>query len=424
MNSFYDVTEYGINPGSGENLTAPINRLIEKIHNQGGGTICFPAGEYLTGSVRLLSNITLYLSEGAVLLGSGCYDDYPMITASAIPGWGMDTHSGLVCAYQAENIAIRGRGLINGQGWHWWHKKFDDRPRCVEFIGCSRILIEDIRIINSPMWTIHPVHSDIITIHNVTIQNPVDSPNTDGINPESCRNVHISNCHISVGDDCIAIKSGREFDTYMKEWASENITITNCTMADGHGGVVIGSEMSGGVRNVTVNNCVFQNTDRGFRIKTRRLRGGVVENIRVNNIIMERVFCPLIVNCFYPCATLPGDEEYCSSKEKQPVTPATPVFRNLYFSDLVVQDAAAAAGFISGLPEMPIDGLYIDNMTVTMAPAPQMPQEPAMTYERKKMAGEGMIIEYADHVVLTNVTVRSEKEENVSVQNCNDVKIR
>ena len=132
----------------------------------------------------------------------------------------------------------------------------------------------------------------------------MDSPNTDGINPESCRNIHISNCHISVGDDCIAIKSGREFDTYIKEWASENITITNCTMAGGHGGIVIGSEMSGGVRNVTISNCIFQNTDRGFRVKTRRLRGGTVENIRVSNIIMEHVYCPLIINCYYPLSLI------------------------------------------------------------------------------------------------------------------------
>lgn len=424
MNSIYDVTQYGITPNSGENLTLLINQLIEKIHSNGGGTIYFPAGKFLTGSVRLLSNITLFLSEGAILLGSECYEDYPMITASEIPGWGMDTHSGLICAHEATNITICGRGTINGQGWHWWHKKFDDRPRCVEFIGCSHILIQDITIVNSPMWTIHPVHSEIITIQNVTIQNPMDSPNTDGINPESCRNVHISNCHISVGDDCIAIKSGREFDIYMKEWASENITITNCTMADGHGGIVIGSEMSGGVRNVTVSNCVFQNTDRGFRIKTRRLRGGTIENIRVNNIIMEHVFCPLIINCFYPCATLPGDEVFCSSKEKQPVTATTPILRNLFFSDLFVQNATAAAGFISGLPEMPIDGLYINNMVVTMVPNSPVQQEPAMTYEHKKMTGEGFFIEYANHVALTNVAVKNEKEDNFSIHHCNAILVQ
>ena len=424
MNSYYDVSQYGILPNCGENLTQPINQLIEKIHSLGGGTIFFPSGEYLTGPVCLLSNITLYLSEGAVLLGSGSYEDYPMVTASELPGWGMDTHSGLICARDAENIAVCGRGTINGQGWHWWHKKFDDRPRCLEFIGCSRILIKDIRIINSPMWTIHPVHSEIITIHNVTIQNPVDSPNTDGINPESCRNIHISNCHISVGDDCIAIKSGREFDTYIKEWASENITITNCTMAGGHGGIVIGSEMSGGVRNVTISNCIFQNTDRGFRVKTRRLRGGTVENIRVSNIIMEHVYCPLIINCYYPCATLPDDEEYCSSRKEMAVTDSTPIFRNLFFSDIIVQNATAAAGFISGLPEMPVEGLFIDNMTVNMASGTSIAQEPAMTYEHKKMAGEGFLIEYANHVVLTNVTINCKTAENFSIHHCSEVTIR
>lgn len=427
MNCFYQVTDYGIIPDASTNYTGEINSLIKRIHQEGGGVICFPAGTYISGSIELLSNITLYLSEGAILMGSDCYDDYPLVTASKIPGWGMDTHSGLIHALNGENISITGRGTIDGRGYHWWHKKFDDRPRCVEFIGCNRVLIENVTFINSPMWTIHPVRCDNVTIQNITIENPADSPNTDGIDPESCRNVRISNCHISAGDDCIAIKAGREFDLYMKEWASENITITNCTMARGHGGVVIGSEMSGGVRNLTISNCIFQNTDRGIRVKTRRLRGGVVENLRVSNIIMEHVFCPLIINCYYPCATLPEDEAFCSSKEPQPVAENTPIFRNFFFSDILVQEAVASAGYIGGLPEMPVTGVQISRFFVSMVSPDDTsfrPKEPAMTYDHEEMLGEGFHITYAKNVRIDNATILTDKKEPFQISCCEDVVVK
>ena len=172
---------------------------------------------------------------------------------------------------------------------------------------------------NSPFWTINPEFCDNVTISGITIFNP-HSPNTDGINPSSCKNVHISNCHISVGDDCITIKSGRDEDGRKYGRPTENVTITNCTMLSGHGGVVIGSEMSGGIKKITISNCVFDGTDRGIRIKSARGRGGIVEDIRVDNVVMntikEEAF---IMDLFYD-----------KSNAVEPVSERTPIFRNIH----------------------------------------------------------------------------------------------
>ena len=190
----------------------------------------------------------------------------------------------------------------------WWDafnqgQPQDIRPPLVRFVDCRDVLIDGLHFSNSPRWTLSPVACDNVTITKVTIRNPHDSPNTDGINPDSCSNVHIANCHIDVGDDCIAIKSGSEEDGRPNPRPCQNITITNCTMLHGHGGVVIGSEMTGGVRNVSISNCVFCGTDRGIRLKSRRGRGNAVEDLRVDNIVMDEVHCPIVVNLFYVCGT-------------------------------------------------------------------------------------------------------------------------
>ena len=160
-------------------------------------------------------------------------------------------------------------------------------------------MIEGISIVNSPSWTINPVRCNNVIVDKVIIRNPKDSPNTDGINPDSCKNVHISNCHIDVGDDCIAIKAGIEKSIYRV--SCENVVISNCTFIHGHGAVVIGSDTTGDIRNITVSNCVFENTDRGIRLKTRRGRGGIVEDICVSNIIMKDVKSPFVLHQYYFC---------------------------------------------------------------------------------------------------------------------------
>jgi polygalacturonase len=219
-------------------------------------------------------------------------------------------------------------------------------------VECKNVLIEGISLKNPPMWTVHPIYCENVTVDGISIHNPADSPNTDGINPDACKYMHISNCHISVGDDCITIKSGRDEDGRRVGRACENITITNCTMLDGHGGIVIGSEMSGDVRKVTISNCVFDGTDRGIRIKSMRGRGGVVEEIRVSNIVMKNIKEEAVkLNMFYH--TTPDE----------PVSERTPSFRNIHLSNITVSQSQKA-GFLLGLAELPIENITFNNINI------------------------------------------------------------
>src|SRR5688572_8634942 len=241
--SFYDVTKYGAKKDSSAKATASIAKAIAAASKAGGGTVYFPAGKYLTGPIHLKSNITLLIDAGAELHFSDRFDDYLPMVESRYEGVDVTSFSPLIYAYKAENIAITGRGLINGHGKKWWdfvegYKQdqprskwqymFDSlnkdillpddprqmkrgflRPPFIQPMYCKNVLIEGITIINSPFWTVNPEFCENVVVNGVTINNP-PSPNTDGINPESCNNVHISNCHISVGDDCITIKSGKD----------------------------------------------------------------------------------------------------------------------------------------------------------------------------------------------------------------------
>ncbi|MDF2190434.1 glycoside hydrolase family 28 protein [Paraflavitalea sp. CAU 1676] len=372
--SYYNVVKYGAHNDSSRKATAAIAKAIAAASKAGGGTVYFPAGKYLTGPIHLKSNITILIDAGAELHFSDDFDDYLPMVKSRYEGVDVTSFSPLFYAYEAENIAIKGRGIIDGHGRKWWHfvegykegqerskwqlifdglnkdillpddpkqmKRGFLRPPFIQPMFCKNVLIEGITIRNSPFWTVNPEFCENVTVTGVTINNP-PSPNTDGINPESCKYVHISNCHISVGDDCITIKSGKDVPGRTKAAPAQNYTITNCTMLSGHGGVVIGSEMSGGVRNITISNCVFDGTDRGIRIKTARGRGGVVEVIRVDNIIMKNIRDQAIVL----------DMEY-AKVPVEPVSERTPVFRNIRLSNITAYTKTAL--YINGLEEMPV----------------------------------------------------------------------
>lgn len=376
--------------------TRLINSTIERLAGEGGGTLFFPAGRYLTGPIRLKSNITLELEAGATLLFSTNFDDYLPFVEVRHEGVMMKSFCPLIYATDAENITIKGEGTLDGQGKAWWDEFFkvlidlrdnrkrdvnkyqplfekendvkkiasetnEDwhgtldrrffRPPFIQPIRCKNVRIEGVKIINSPFWTVNPEFCDNVTVDGVTIHN-VDSPNTDGINPESCRNVHISNCHISVGDDCITIKSGRDLQARNIGAACENITVTNCTMLSGHGGVVIGSEMSGGVRRVTITNCVFEGTDRGIRLKSTRGRGGIVEDIRISNIVMKDIKKEaLTFNLKY------------SRMPQEPKSERTPVFRNIHISGVTVVDVNVPIQIV-GLEEAPISDIVLRDIQI------------------------------------------------------------
>lgn len=381
--NYYNVIDFGAKNDGSEKATRAIGDAIQRAVENGGGTVFFPAGEYLTGPIHLKSNITLFIDAGAYIRFSDDFDDYLPFVPSRFEGIMVMSFSPLIYAYEVENVAIVGRGTLDGQGLKWWHQterlqgkdaqrvKWQDihdelnkdritpdspqmirrgflRPPFIQPLYSKNIRIEGITIINSPFWTINPEFCENVTITGVTINNP-PSPNTDGINPSSCRYVHISDCHISVGDDCITIKSGKDEDGRRMATPAENYTITNCTMLSGHGGVVIGSEMSGDVKKIAISNCVFDGTDRGIRIKSTRGRGGVVEDIRVDNIIMKNIRREAIkLNMFY------------SKTAPEPVSERTPVFRNIHFSNITAESNQAVA--LIGLPEMPIENITFSNL--------------------------------------------------------------
>jgi polygalacturonase len=369
QSTFFNARDYDAT-GDGNTLDTPaIQSAIDACARSGGGTVFIPAGRYVVGALFLRDNITLHLEAGATLLGSENMADYPVIEARW-EGVHRQTHAPLIGGIGLRNIAITGRGTIDGRGAMWWqmHRAKTlayPRPRLISFSHCANVLIEGITCTNSPAWTINPVRCENVTVDQVTIINPPNSPNTDGINPDSCHNVHISNCHVDVGDDCLTIKSGIETEAPDKRAPCENITITNCTMVHGHGGVVIGSEMSGGVRNVVISNCVFTQTDRGIRLKSRRGRGGIVEDIRVSNIVMREVLCPFTMNLYYHIG-VKGNQDV-SDKQPRPINEGTPRFRRIHFSHITVRDAQYAAAFLYGLPEMPIEDVSFDDVSIAMA---------------------------------------------------------
>ncbi|HEV8469647.1 MAG TPA: glycoside hydrolase family 28 protein [Candidatus Limnocylindria bacterium] len=351
------------------NDTRALQSAIDETARHGGGTVRIPAGRYVTGSLVLRDNITLHLEAGAVLLGSPDPAEYPPVEARW-EGRHQLTHAPLIGGQGLRNVAITGRGTIDGRGAPWWAKHRQKtlelpRPRLISFADSSNVLVEGITATNSPAWTINPVRCENVTVTNVTIFNPADSPNTDGINPDSCRDVRISDCHIDVGDDCITLKSGIETEDPSKRGPCENIAIANCTMAHGHGGVVIGSETSGDVRNVVIANCIFTGTERGIRIKTRRGRGGVVEDVRATNIIMRDVLVPFTMNLYYNF--LAKGDAVVADRGPRPVDDGTPRVRRIRFGEITARDAHYAAAFLWGLPEMPIEDVAFSDVTVVMS---------------------------------------------------------
>jgi polygalacturonase len=411
--------------GDGQALDTPaIQAAIDACHQQGGGTVSVSAGRYVTGSIFLRDNITLHLEAGAVLLGSEDVADYPIINGRW-EGAEQPTYASLITGTNLRNIAVVGRGTIDGRGTHWWRRFTDKtlaypRPRLIAFANCDNVLIEGITAINSPSWTIHPVRCENVTIHGVSIINPADSPNTDGINPDSCRMVRVSNCYISAGDDCVTIKSGVETEEADKRAPCENVTITNCTMARGHGGVVIGSEMSGGVRNVVISNCVFVGTDRGLRFKSRRGRGGVAEDIRISNIVMTDVLCPITMNLYYACGAW-GDATV-SDKRPQPVTGSTPQFRRIHLGHITARDVKYAAAFLYGLAEMPVEDITLSDISISLSPDAEAGY-PEMADDMELMQRAGVFVRNARGLRLDHVEVSGQSGAAFRVIDSSDVEL-
>ena len=371
----------------------------------GGGKLTVPAGTYPTSSVEYCSDMTLELQEGAVLDFINDGVDHPVVF-SRYEGVDRDVYMPLIYGRHLKNVTLCGKGTIEGNGEFWWKRRLEwvyPRPKSVVFQDCENVVIRDVTIRNSPCWTVVPLRSRNILVDGISVFNPYESPNTDGIDPDSCQDVEIRNCYLDVGDDCIAIKSGTE---YNKEFIpSENIYVHDCRMVRGHCGVGIGSEMSGGVRNVRVEDCEFTETDRGLRLKTRRGRGGFVDGVSFVRVKMKKVQVPFVINMRYWCGP-DGFAKKVSDTVPYPADKSTPSVRNIHLEDFVAEDTAVAALYISGLAESPIEGVSLKNVQITMD-RHATPGFADAAIDAPYMWRAGLILKFTKGLQLDNVTVKN-----------------
>ena len=373
----FDVRDFGaVDDGTTSNTQA-FQRAIEVCHLEGGGVVLISAGTWITGPIHLRSNVNLCLENNALVRFSKQFSDYLPVVFTRWEGVECYNYSPLIYARACENIAVTGEGAFDGQGEAWWHWKklqqaaaktlydaeFDGvpvekrvygteeaalRPQFLQSVNCRNVLVEGVTFLNGPMWTMHPVYCENVLIRGVTVRS--EGPNTDGLNPDSCRNVLVEDCAFSTGDDCIAINSGMNEDGWRVGRSCENIVIRNCHMSRGHGAVAIGSGMSGGVRNVYVSDCRFTGGDRGIRLKSMRGRGGFVENVYFEHIQMAGLRREAIVlNMFYGSST-------AASRSN-----AAPIFRDIFIRDVNCESAGAAIA-IRGLPEQPIERVVLEDL--------------------------------------------------------------
>jgi polygalacturonase len=390
------------------------------------GLVHIPKGTYYVRPLFLKSYTTIELTKGATLLGHIDRNVYPILPArvkrhdgsllelSSWEGVPAPTFASTITGIEVEHAKIIGEGIIdeNAQNSDWWvnHKVQRGgawRPKGVFLSNCSFIGLQGVTITNTPSWNLHPYFSDHIDFIDLKLISPKDSPNTDGCDPESCDVVSVIGVDFSVGDDCIAIKSGKYEMGMTYRRPTSHMTVRNCMMAYGHGAVVLGSEMSGGIKDLSVSQCYFKQTDRGLRIKTRRGRGesAIIDGITFENIYMEDVLTPLVMNMYYYCDD-DGKTEYVWSKEKHPIDQRTPYLGSFKFKDIVCHNVHVAAGFFYGLPEQPIQSIELENVVFNYAKELEK-GIPAMMSFLEPMSGEGLQFRYVNKVTLKHVKLEN-----------------
>lgn len=412
----FDIVKFGAKSDGITKNTEFINNAIIACNKAGGGVVLIPKGLWLTGPIVLKSNINLYVEQGALLQFSDDLNDFSLIesTYEGLPAY---RRQAPISANNAENIGITGKGIIDGAGAAWrpvkksklnesqwknlvasggvldvkgdtWYpsasalkgastenpgvmtpgKTMQDneaikdflRPNMVTFTNCNKILLEGVTFQNSPAWCLHPLLSQNITLRNLIIKNPWYAQNGDGVDLESCKNVLVEGCNFDVGDDAICLKSGRNEYGRKRGVPTENVIIKNNIVYAAHGGIVIGSEMSGGVRNVFASHCTFMGTDIGLRFKTTHGRGGVVENIYITDMNMTNIPSEAILFDMYYNGKEAAEALKNPKAEMKPVTEETPVFRNFYIRNITCSGAQHGI-YIQGLPEMNVQNILIEN---------------------------------------------------------------
>ncbi|TCD12954.1 glycoside hydrolase family 28 protein [Pedobacter frigidisoli] len=450
--------------GDGVTLnTQSINKVIAAVSQKGGGVVLIPSGLWLTGPIELKSNVNLHLKRDAILQFTDDFNQYKLVEGNweGQPAW---RNQSPISGLNLENIAITGTGIIDGNGGAWrmvkkdkltetqWKKltsfgglvsedgkmwypsektvkgsktknagvivagktaaDYEDikdflRPNLLVLTNCKKILLEGVTFQNSAAWNLHPLLCQDLTLRNLQVKNPWFAQNGDGVDVESCKNVLIEGSTFDVGDDGICIKSGRDEAGRKRGVPTENVIIRNNVVYHAHGGFVIGSEMSGGAKNIWVYDCSFIGTDIGLRFKTTRGRGGIVENIYINNINMIDIPGEAILFDMYYAAVDPvplaGEKRDAINTITVPVTEATPQFKNFYIKN-VVANGADKAIFFRGLPEMNIKDIYLENVTI--------------------QAKKGIEIIEASGIFLKNVNVITEDTSTiVNIQNSSNINI-
>lgn len=366
--SVFDVRQFGAR-GDGKTFdTAAVQKALDECGRAGGGTVKFLRGTYLCQPLTIPAKTTVLLEAGATLLASPVPSDF-------LKGGGdwLKVKSGadfipFISGKDADDVTITGAGTIDGNGAVWWpeaekaRQKVSGytlpRPNLIVFNRCNHLRLAGVSLINSPKFHFVPTDCEDVAVDGVTILAPAGAANTDGIDPSNCRNVTITRCTIDTGDDNIAIKSGKKAPG--RDFGCENITVTDCVFLHGHG-MSIGSETVGGVRHLVVKNCRFDGTENGLRIKSRRGKGGTVQDVSYSEITMTNVHPAISIACYYQDSS---QAKYPKDDPIQPMTDTTPVFRNIRIAN-VTATSTKDAGLIVGLPESVVTNVLLENIQIT-----------------------------------------------------------
>ena len=427
----FNVVDYGARRDGSGSSTPAFRAAIQACAKAGGGTVYVPAGHYVSGAIELVSNLTFFIDSGAVIRFAANREEYPMVE-SRFEGTELRAPAALLGGRNLENVTITGRGTLQADNAEWRNLMMQPahrtaltqlldlmehqqpvpaalrseaelglRPDFIRPVESKNILIEGIHILSSPMWVLHILYCENVVIRNVIVES-FPGANTDGVDIDSSRHVRISDSYFDTGDDAICIKSGKDADGLRVNRITEDVAITNCTIHHGHGAVVLGSETSGGIRNVVASNIVAQGTDRGIRIKSTRGRGGLLENIRFDNWVIE--------DTPYPAIEVTN---YYTRAPQEPVSARTPVFRNFGISNVTINRCKTAVS-IEGLPEMPVEGLRLTDVVASA-------QEGLRAFNTKGLelhnvrinpqAGVPFLIRDSDEVDLDGVQTRNPKAD-------------
>jgi polygalacturonase len=474
------IKDFGAIAGGNVKNTEAFKKAIASITQKGGGKVIVPRGIWMTGPIVLQSNINLHLEDGAMIIFSRDFADYPLVDVS-FEGLNTTRCQSPISAKGATNIAITGNGVIDGSGDAWRYVKkgkmtdgqwkellskggvlSDDkktwfptesskrgftstanfnipeklttredlekvkdflRPVMVSLVSCDKVLLDGPTFQNSPAWNLHPLMSSNLILRNLNVRNPWYSQNGDGLDLESCKNVLVYNNTFDVGDDAICIKSGKDKDGRDRGVPTENVIIKNNTVYHAHGGIVIGSEMSGGVKNLHASDCTFIGTDIGLRFKTTRGRGGVVENIWMSNIDMINIPAQVIgFNMFYEGNSPIIEEDQSADDEKRvekqiPVTDETPVFRNVFFKNINATNSYEALS-LSGLSEMNLKNIVIEDSYFDTKKALTIVDADGITLKNVKLKysdGTGATVYNSKNIDLSGLTLESSKTPLIKV---------